>query len=163
MAVDEQLQMQRHSCAHVMAEAILNLFPGTKIAIGPAIENGFYYDIDFPTPITEEDLPAIEKEMHKIAARNEKFVRKVVTKEEADVTKEFVHNKEDYFRVLEVGAGSGNMLSRLHYLYPLATIYGIEANETVVRNGIETVPLLCLDWRKDKLPFTNKFFDYIYF
>ena len=48
MAVDEKLQTIRHSCAHVMAEAVLNLFPGTKIAIGPAIENGFYYDFDFP-------------------------------------------------------------------------------------------------------------------
>ena len=48
MAVDEKLQTVRHSCAHVMAEAILKLFPGTKIAIGPAIDNGFYYDFDFP-------------------------------------------------------------------------------------------------------------------
>ena len=63
MAVDEKLQTIRHSCAHVMAEAVLNLFPGTKIAIGPAIDNGFYYDFDFPTDtkLTETDFAAVEK------------------------------------------------------------------------------------------------------
>ncbi len=85
MAVDEQLQMQRHSCAHVMAEAILNLFPGTKIAIGPAIDNGFYYDFDFPADhkLSEADFPAVEKEMRKILAGNHEFVRKEVSKAEA--------------------------------------------------------------------------------
>ena len=72
-----------HSTSHLMAEAISHLYPGAKFGFGPAIEEGFYYDIDFPTPITEEDLPAIEKEMHKIAAKNEKFVKEVITKEEA--------------------------------------------------------------------------------
>lgn len=85
MAVDEQLQTVRHSCAHVMAEAILKLFPGTKIAIGPAIENGFYYDFDFPTDhkISETDFLAVEKEMRKILAGNHDFEKKVVTKAEA--------------------------------------------------------------------------------
>ena len=56
---NEKLQTIRHSCAHVMAEAILKLYPGTKIAIGPAIDNGFYYDFDFPTTtkFTETDFP----------------------------------------------------------------------------------------------------------
>ncbi|MBR0545064.1 MAG: threonine--tRNA ligase [Treponema sp.] len=82
---DEKLQIVRHSCAHVMAEAILNLYPGTKIAIGPAIDNGFYYDFDFPegTKFTETDFPAVEKEMRKILAGNHEFIRKEVSKEEA--------------------------------------------------------------------------------
>ncbi len=82
---DEKLQTIRHSCAHVMAEAILKLFPGTKIAIGPAIENGFYYDFDFPkdTKFTEENFGAVEKEMRKIIAGNHDFVQKEVSKEEA--------------------------------------------------------------------------------
>ena len=82
---DEKLQTIRHSCAHVMAEAILKLFPGTKIAIGPAVDNGFYYDFDFPTDtkFTEENFPAVEKEMRKIIAGNHDFVRKEVSKEEA--------------------------------------------------------------------------------
>ncbi len=85
MAIDEKLQMMRHSCAHVMAEAVLHLFPGTKIAIGPAIDNGFYYDFDFPTDhkVTEDDFSAIEKEMRKIISSNADFVRKEVSKEEA--------------------------------------------------------------------------------
>ncbi|MDE6736255.1 MAG: threonine--tRNA ligase, partial [Treponemataceae bacterium] len=85
MAVDEKLQMMRHSCAHVMAEAVLHLFPGTKIAIGPAIENGFYYDFDFPADhkASEADFPAIEKEMRRILATGAAFVRAEVTKEDA--------------------------------------------------------------------------------
>ena len=61
MAIDENLQIVRHSCAHVMAEAILKLYPGTKIAIGPAIENGFYYDFEFPTDtkFTETDIATL--------------------------------------------------------------------------------------------------------
>ena len=68
-----------------MAEAILNLYPGTKLAIGPAIDNGFYYDFDFPegTKFTETDFPAVEKEMRKILAGNHEFIRKEVSKEEA--------------------------------------------------------------------------------
>ena len=85
MAIDEHLQTVRHSCAHVMAEAILKLYPGTKIAIGPAIENGFYYDFEFPTAtkFTETDFATVEKEMRRILAGNHEFVRKEISKEEA--------------------------------------------------------------------------------
>ncbi len=79
----EKLQTIRHSTAHIMAEAVTNLFPGTKFAIGPSIDNGFYYDFQFPRPITGEDLPAIEKEMRKLISMNKKFTRKVVSKAEA--------------------------------------------------------------------------------
>ncbi len=85
MVADDKLQVVRHSCAHVMAEAIKHLFPGTKIAIGPAIDNGFYYDFDFPTDhkITEDDFAAVEKEMRKIIASGAEFTRKEVSREEA--------------------------------------------------------------------------------
>ena len=85
MAVDEHLQMVRHSLAHIMAEAIIKLYPGTKIAIGPAIENGFYYDFEFPADnkLTEDAFPAVEKEMRKILAGNFDFVRKEISKAEA--------------------------------------------------------------------------------
>ena len=72
-----------HSTSHLMAEAISHLYPEAKFGFGPAIEEGFYYDVDFPQPITEEDLPAIEAEMRKIAAKNAKFERIEVSKEEA--------------------------------------------------------------------------------
>ena len=73
----------RHSAAHVLAEAVLRLHPGTKIGIGPAIDDGFYYDFQFPSPVTNDDLPAIEKEMRKIVAANEPFERREVSRDEA--------------------------------------------------------------------------------
>ncbi len=65
---EEKLLKIRHSTAHVMAEAVFQMFPGTKIAIGPAIEDGFYYDFDLPEPLKAEDLEKIEKRMREIAA-----------------------------------------------------------------------------------------------
>jgi threonyl-tRNA synthetase len=71
----EALDVLRHSCAHVMARAVLRLFPGTQLAFGPATDSGFYYDIDSPTPITEQDFPRIEEEMKKIVKEQEPFER----------------------------------------------------------------------------------------
>ncbi|MBI1913195.1 MAG: threonine--tRNA ligase [Planctomycetes bacterium] len=71
----DALAVLRHSCAHVMARAVLRLFPGAQLAFGPALANGFYYDIDSPTPIREEDFPRIEEEMRKIVAGAEPFER----------------------------------------------------------------------------------------
>jgi len=67
--------MLRHSAAHVMAAAIQRVIPGTRLAIGPAIENGFYYDVDAPRRITQEDFPAIEKEMAALIEADEPFTR----------------------------------------------------------------------------------------
>ena len=83
MANDERLQTIRHSMAHVMAEAVLELFPGTKIAIGPAIENGFYYDFDLPRPLQDSDLEEITEHMRKIIESGVPFERREVTREEA--------------------------------------------------------------------------------
>ena len=71
----EALEVLRHSTAHIMARAVMRLFPGTQLAFGPPLENGFYYDIDSPTPITEADFPRIEEEMRKIVADAEPFER----------------------------------------------------------------------------------------
>jgi threonyl-tRNA synthetase len=71
----EALDVLRHSCAHVMARAVMRLFPGVQLAFGPTIENGFYYDIDSPTPIREEDFPRIEAEMGRIIKEAEPFER----------------------------------------------------------------------------------------
>lgn len=69
------LFLLRHSCAHVLAEAVCDLFPGTKLAYGPPIENGFYYDLAGPRPLSEEDFAAIEKRMAEIVAADRPFVR----------------------------------------------------------------------------------------
>lgn len=71
----EALDVLRHSSAHVMARAVMRLFPGVQLAFGPTIENGFYYDIDSDPPIREEDFPRIEEEMKKIVAQAEPFER----------------------------------------------------------------------------------------
>jgi threonyl-tRNA synthetase len=71
----EALDVLRHSCAHVMARAVMRLFPGAQLAFGPTIENGYYYDIDVTPPIKEDDFPRIEEEMRKIVADAEPFER----------------------------------------------------------------------------------------
>ncbi|MGI4949616.1 MAG: threonine--tRNA ligase, partial [Janthinobacterium lividum] len=81
----DALELVRHDLAHVMAEAVQHLFPGTQITFGPATADGFYYDFAPPAahgPFTEEDLPAMEAEMRRIIARNEPFVREVWSREQ---------------------------------------------------------------------------------
>jgi len=81
---DEQaLALLRHDCAHVMAEAVLELFPETQVTIGPAIENGFYYDFHRGTAFSEDDLAAIETRMHEIVDRDEPIIRNVWSRNEA--------------------------------------------------------------------------------
>ncbi len=79
----EGLEILRHSTSHVMAMAVKELFPGVKVTIGPAIEDGFYYDFDYERPFKEEDLPLIEEKMAEIIKANYPFERKEVSKEEA--------------------------------------------------------------------------------
>jgi threonyl-tRNA synthetase len=77
------LELIRHDTAHVMAEAVQELFPGTQVTIGPVIENGFYYDFARNQPFTPEDLPVIEKKMKEIIARNKPFTKEVWSRDEA--------------------------------------------------------------------------------
>ncbi|MCI0598919.1 MAG: threonine--tRNA ligase [Beijerinckiaceae bacterium] len=77
------LELIRHDAAHVLAEAVQTLFPGTQVTIGPVIENGFYYDFYRAEPFTPEDFPAIEKKMAEIIARGKPFTKEVWTREEA--------------------------------------------------------------------------------
>ena len=79
----EALELIRHDAAHVLAEAVQELFPGTQVTIGPAIEDGFYYDFARNEPFKPEDFPAIEAKMREIVARNAGFVREVWPREEA--------------------------------------------------------------------------------
>ena len=74
---DDALELIRHDAAHVMAEAVQELFPGTQVTIGPAIENGFYYDFAREIPFSTEDLDVIERKMHEIVGRDEPIVREV--------------------------------------------------------------------------------------
>ncbi|MGD1118408.1 MAG: threonine--tRNA ligase [Dehalococcoidales bacterium] len=83
MNTEHELETMRHSASHVMAEAVLSMFPDAKFAIGPAIEDGFYYDFELPRPLTPEDLPVIEKKMREIIKANLPFERREITKNEA--------------------------------------------------------------------------------
>ena len=79
----EGVGVLRHSISHVMAEAVQQLFPNVKVTIGPSIEDGFYYDFDCESTFTPEDLKKIEKRMAEIAAKDEPFTRREVSREEA--------------------------------------------------------------------------------
>ena len=83
-----------HTSSHLLAEALESLYPGIKFGIGPAIENGFYYDVDCPTPITEGDLQAIENKMIELARQKEELIRREVAKEEA--LKTFTEKGDQY-------------------------------------------------------------------
>ena len=80
---EEGRNAYRHTCAHILAQAVKNLYPDAKLAIGPAIKTGFYYDFDLPSPITMDDLPRIEKEMESIIKADLPIERSVVTRKQA--------------------------------------------------------------------------------
>ncbi len=96
MEENKKLDMLRHSCAHVMAEAVKTLWPETKIAIGPAIENGFYYDFDKSEPFTDQDLKKIEKAMWKIINKKKPFVQSRLPKQEAI---EFFEKQNETYKI----------------------------------------------------------------
>lgn len=80
---EQALDTLRHSCAHVMAQAVLSIFPEAKLGIGPTIQDGFYYDFELPRPLTPDDLKAIEGVMQQIIAGDHVFQHRTVTPEEA--------------------------------------------------------------------------------
>ena len=91
---EEGLEIMRHSTSHVMAMAVRELFPGTKVTIGPAIENGFYYDFDYERPFREEDLTEIEQKMKEIVEMDLPFKREEISSQEA--LDFFMNEGEDY-------------------------------------------------------------------
>ena len=90
----DALAVLRHSAAHLLAEAVRRLYPGVKIAIGPPIENGFYYDFEFPEPISEDDLPRIEEEIRRELREGREWQREEISREEA--RQRFLASDEDY-------------------------------------------------------------------
>ena len=98
---DAALELIRHDAAHVMAEAVQELFPGTQVTIGPVIDNGFYYDFARNDPFTPEDLEKIEAKMKEIIARNKPFTKEVWSR---DVAKKFFSDKGESYKVELVDA-----------------------------------------------------------
>jgi threonyl-tRNA synthetase len=101
----EALELIRHDAAHVLAEAVQELHPGTQVTIGPVIENGFYYDFFRNQPFTTEDFAPIEKKMREIIARDRPFTKSVKSREQA---KEFFREKGEMFKVELIDAIPGN-------------------------------------------------------
>jgi threonyl-tRNA synthetase len=102
----DALAVLRHSAAHLLAEAVRRLYPGVKIAIGPPIENGFYYDFEFPEPISEDDLPRIEEEIRRELREGREWQREEISREEA--RQRFLASDEDY-KVELVDAAEGDI------------------------------------------------------
>ena len=80
---DSELYRVRHSAAHVMAQAVMDIFPEAQYTIGPPVENGFYYDFDLPRTLTPEDMKLIQKKMRKTLSGKHEFLKKVLSADEA--------------------------------------------------------------------------------
>ena len=93
-STEDPLHILRHSTAHVLAAAVMELYPEAKYGIGPPVEDGFYYDIAFPTPISESDLGAIESRMRRIVHEDRPFVQEIMTR--AQAVEEFRKRSQDY-------------------------------------------------------------------
>ena len=98
-----------HTTAHIMAQAVNRLYPGTKFAIGPAIENGFYYDFDMDTPLSSEELPKIEEEMKKIIKENLELEKFELPAEEA---KREMAGQEYKEELIDEHSGNGEKLRK---------------------------------------------------
>ncbi|MBB3544427.1 threonine--tRNA ligase [Rhizobium sp. BK399] len=109
---DRALELIRHDAAHVMAEAVQELWPGTQVTIGPVIENGFYYDFAKNEPFTPDDLPKIEKKMKEIIARNAPFTKQVWSREKA---KEVFAAKGESYKVELVDAIPAGQDLKIYY------------------------------------------------
>ena len=110
---EEGLEVVRHSCAHLLAHALKQLYPEVKLAIGPTVENGFYYDIFLEHKITEEDLSKIEKRMKKLASENYEIVREVVSRKKAKKT--FKERNEDYKLQIIQDIPDGETIALYHH------------------------------------------------
>ncbi|MBI3997330.1 MAG: threonine--tRNA ligase [Candidatus Omnitrophica bacterium] len=107
LKVKDPLYALRHSAAHIMAQAVRRLYPNVKLAIGPPIEDGFYYDLDLPTKLTDEDLPKIEAEMAKIIKEHHAFRQSFMPRDEA--MKLFQQQGERYKLEIAEGIADGNV------------------------------------------------------
>src|SRR6187402_2599374 len=106
------LELIRHDAAHVLAEAVQELWPGTQVTIGPVIENGFYYDFARNQPFTPEDFPVIEKKMREIIARNRPFTKEVWTRDRA---RKVFRDKGEGYKVELIDAIPDNQDLKIYY------------------------------------------------
>src|SRR5687767_2674529 len=158
----EALELIRHDAAHVMATAVMELYPGTKISIGPPIENGFYYDFEFPedVKVSDEDLARIEERMREHIAADEPFVRTDVDPSEAE--QRFAAEEQDYKVELirDLAAGEGVKTVSLYRNGPFTDLCrGPHAPSTGRVKAFKLLSLAGAYWRGDE---RNKMLTRIY-
>ncbi|MDP2692565.1 MAG: threonine--tRNA ligase [bacterium] len=148
---EEQLHKVRHSAAHMMAAAVLDLFPGTKLAIGPVIENGFYYDFEFPEGVTvsDADLKKIEKRMKHLIKQNHNFIRTEVSAEEA---KKQEKGEKFKLELIEEIGKKGEIISFYQSgpFHDLCSGPHVENTKEIPIDGIKVHKLAGAYWRGDE-------------
>lgn len=149
----KDLESLRHSASHILAQAVLELFPKTKLAIGPAIENGFYYDFDRAEPFTPEDLEKIEKRMNEIVKRNLKIEKIEVTKAKA---KELLKNQPYKLELLNELKGKITFYKQGEFM---DLCYGPHVDSTSEVKAIKLLSIAGAYWRGDS---KNKMLQRIY-
>jgi len=157
---ESELYRIRHSSAHIMAQAVLEMFPSAKIAIGPPIEDGFYYDFDLPRPLTPEDLEHIEKRMREIIHSNVHFARKVVSAGEAKQIFKDQPYKIELIEGLEKGTldEDGNPVSEKPEIsiYTEATFTDlcrgphVESSSEIIPDAVKLMSVAGAYWRGDE-------------
>ncbi len=160
IAIDspEGLDILRHSAAHVMAEAVKELFPKVKVTIGPAIENSFYYDFDREQPFTPEDLKKIEKKMKELIKKNQPFSRLEVSRE--DALKQFADFDESYKLELINELPEGEIISLYRVGNFIDLCRGPHIPKTgLLKGGVKLLSVAGAYWRGDE---HNKMLQRIY-
>ena len=107
------LDIIRHSCAHLLGQALKTMYPDVQMAIGPVIDDGFYYDINIGRALTPDDLEAIEARMHELAKRDHEVIREVVTRDKALAT--FVDRNEPYKQAIVREIPEGETIALYHH------------------------------------------------
>ena len=144
---EEGLEVVRHSCAHLLAHALKQIYPDIKLAIGPTISDGFYYDVLLDHKINEKDLEKIEKRMKKLAEENYEVVREVVTK--AKATKTFKDRKENYKLDIIKEIPKGEIIALYHHKEYVDMCRGPHVTNTKHLRAFKLTKVAGAYWRGD--------------
>ena len=153
----EGVEIIRHSFAHLMGHAIKQLYPSAKMAIGPVIDNGFYYDIEFGRPFTPDDLEAIEKRMGELIKKDYDVIRKVVSRDEAIAA--FKERNEDYKVEIASEIPDGEIIALYHHEEYTDMCRGPHVPNTRHLRAFKLTKLAGAYWRGDS---SNKMLQRIY-
>jgi threonyl-tRNA synthetase len=152
MKKNEHLEIIRHSLSHVLASAVLEMFPETKFGIGPAIENGFYYDFELPRTLIPEDLPILEEKMKKIIESNPPFEKKVMTIEDAlnHFEKAGQVYKVEIIKDLEMEGEKDVLIYKTGNFIDLCSGPHVESAGEIPANGFKLTKISGAYWKGDE-------------